>query len=336
MSLSQELALDLGSVKVAVVIHGEAKGAKEVAPDYTFARLGQHVRRTVSSAVGQELVRSQVILDADVAFIDSRTGLGIAQVVCAHASDPGDTNVIAYVGGDESEEDFVAPPGVPFCNIEKSIARLRTHILAHFEAVAKTVPLYGLVLAGGKSTRMNRDKASLTYHGKPQVEHCYDLLSGFCAKVFVSNRVEQANDTGQGAFPQIHDTFLDMGPLGGILSAQRAHPHAAWLALACDLPFVDESAIETLLKGRNPYKLATAFISERDGLPEPLCAVYEPKSVFRLLHFLGLGYNCPRKVLINSDTCLLRQPSARVMTNVNSPDEYAEACRSLAAEGSAT
>ena len=77
--------------------------------------------------------------------------------------------------------------------------------------------LYGLVLAGGKSTRMKIDKSILHYHGKTQVEHGFELLQKYCAKVFISNREEQAQLQGHDVAPQIHDQpqFNNLGPISG-------------------------------------------------------------------------------------------------------------------------
>src|SRR5690606_27984865 len=128
----------------------------------------------------------------------------------------------------------------------------------------------------------------------------------FCDDVYISVRAEQSGGGVYDQYPRLEDIFVGFGPLGGILSAQMAQPEAAWVVLACDLPNLAVNTIEQLITERNPFKLATAFVSERDGLPEPLCAIYEPKSLQRLLAFLALGYRCPRKVLINSDTQLLQ------------------------------
>ena len=51
-----------------------------------------------------------------------------------------------------------------------------------------TTPIYGLVLAGGRSTRMQRDKAALLYHGRTQIEWAMDLLRPHVEKVFLSVR----------------------------------------------------------------------------------------------------------------------------------------------------
>lgn len=188
---------------------------------------------------------------------------------------------------------------------------------------SQKVPLYGLVLTGGKSTRMKKDKSLLEYHGKKQVLYCFDLLSQFCEKVFISNRPEQSRLTAHKELPQIHDTFAGIGPLGGILSAMTNHPKAAWLVLACDLPFVNASAIETLIKKRNLKKMATAYRSSYEpGLPEPLCAIYEPKALPQLLQFLAKDIHCPRFILKNSDIFLVKQRQAFLLDNVNEPQEY--------------
>ena len=184
--------------------------------------------------------------------------------------------------------------------------------------------LYGLVLTGGKSTRMNRDKASLEYHGKKQSAFCYELLTRFCDKVFISNRRDQDKEEGQRGYPQIHDlpVYEGIGPVAGILSAMTEYPDVAWLTLACDLPFVNQKTIQHLMDHRNPKKVATAFVSTSDNLPEPLCAIYEPHAKDLLLSFFSGGKSCPRKFLINSDVELLTQPDPNALTNVNTVEEY--------------
>ncbi|OGX28868.1 MAG: hypothetical protein A2705_02395 [Omnitrophica WOR_2 bacterium RIFCSPHIGHO2_01_FULL_52_10] len=188
---------------------------------------------------------------------------------------------------------------------------------------SKKTPLYGLVLAGGKSTRMKKDKSLLEYHGKKQVVHCFDLLSRFCEQVFISNRKDQSRLPAHKKLPQIHDVFVDIGPLGGILSAMTYNPEVAWLVLACDLPFVNETTIQTLIKKRNASKMATAYRSAYDPhLPEPLCVIFEPNAMFQLLRFLSQGVQCPRAILLRSDTHLIAQSPGISLDNVNNPQEY--------------
>lgn len=182
--------------------------------------------------------------------------------------------------------------------------------------------IYGLVLAGGKSQRMGYDKGLINYHGKPQREYLYDLLGNFCDKVYMSCRPEQAETLSE--FSPIPDTFLDLGPFGGILSAFRQNPNVAWLVVACDLPFLDKAAIQELLDKHDHSNNATAFYNENTGFPEPLITIWQPRSYAVLLQYLAQGYSCPRKVLINSAINLVHPSRPEVLQNINYPEEANE------------
>jgi len=188
--------------------------------------------------------------------------------------------------------------------------------------------LNGLVLAGGRSSRMQKDKGSLHYHGKSQREHLHQLLTGFCKEVYISTNREQAAAPGEH-LSAIEDSFLGLGPLGGILSALQREPDKAWLTVACDLPYLSEHTIHYLVQHRNPSKMATAFLDPEGKFPEPLITIWEPKSYPLLLQFLCQGYSCPRKVLINSDVALLQAPDVRDLRNVNYPEESRAAMQEL-------
>ncbi|MGH8259756.1 MAG: NTP transferase domain-containing protein, partial [Steroidobacteraceae bacterium] len=136
---------------------------------------------------------------------------------------------------------------------------------------------------------------------------------------------DQTADPLRARFPQIVDTGEAAGPIAGILAAQAQHPEAAWLVLACDLPFLDGQTLEHLLRSRHPDRLATAYRSSHDGLPEPLCAIYEPASREAIRAYVASGRDCPRKFLIQADTALLDQPDPRALDNVNTPAEYGTA-----------
>ncbi len=185
--------------------------------------------------------------------------------------------------------------------------------------------LYGLVLAGGKSTRMNSDKSKLEYHHKPQHKHAIGLLENVCEKIFVSSRDETQSADFEVA--SITDKFIGLGPYGGILSAFMQEPNVAWLVIAVDLPFLDETTINSLVEHRNSSKLATCFIDPKNEFPEPLISIWEPKAYPRMLNFLSKGYSCPRKVLINSDVEVLTERNVQALTNVNTPEEFNEALK---------
>ena len=196
---------------------------------------------------------------------------------------------------------------------------------------AAAVPvLRGLVLAGGRSERMHTDKGALHYHALDQRQHTAALLSEFCPDVRVSVRPDQAANLPAG-LTALPDAFLNLGPLGGVLSAFQADPNAAWLVLACDLPFLTRATLDFLVTNRQPARAATALRSPWNDFPEPLVTIWEPRSYGQLLRFLSLGYSCPRKALINSDIELLDPPVPAELRNVNTPEERAEAERELTA-----
>ncbi len=196
--------------------------------------------------------------------------------------------------------------------------------------VRHRAPLRGLVLAGGLSQRMQTDKGRLRYGsaGREQREVAASLLAEVCQDVFVSCRAEQAAELPAGLQP-LPDTFLGLGPLGGILSAFRHDPNAAWLVLACDLPFLTADVLRQLVAGRQLSRLATAFQSPGSDFPEPLITIFEPRAYPELLRFLGLGYSCPRKMLINSDVEMLPTPGGKALRNINTPAEREAAQREL-------
>jgi molybdopterin-guanine dinucleotide biosynthesis protein A len=189
--------------------------------------------------------------------------------------------------------------------------------------------IHGLVLAGGASSRMQRDKAALKYRGKTQLERAVELASRHTGKVFVSVRADQRLDSTRAQRPMIVDSVAGSGPIVGIRSALAAHPEAAWLVLACDLPFLSDAALDTLLRHRDPRRLATAYRSAHDGLPEPLCAIWEPASAAALAEYQAAGGQCPRKFLIRCDARLLDLSDPRALDNVNTPEEYARAVATL-------
>jgi molybdenum cofactor guanylyltransferase len=197
---------------------------------------------------------------------------------------------------------------------------------------ASTPPLYGLVLAGGLSSRMKRDKATLEYGGTSQLERAYELVARHVPRMFVSVRAAQAADPLRAHHPLIIDSVPGEGPIVGIRSALAARPDVAWLVLACDLPFLSDAALAQLLTEREPGASATAFRSAHDGLPEPLCAIWEPKSAAELDAYQAAGGKCPRKFLLRHAARILEPRDRRALDNVNTPDEYRDAVRAFGSE----
>lgn len=194
--------------------------------------------------------------------------------------------------------------------------------------------LAGLVLAGGRSERMGRDKATLVHpDGRTLVRRCADLLrEAGCARVAISLRADQEIPTGIEGLSGVEiirdPEGASIGPIAGMLAAMRLRPDADWLVLACDLPRLDAATLRHLVASRDESDRFLAYRSEFDGLPEPLCALYSPESLPILEQAVADDFRCPRKILIRNNARLLEPIVPRALDNANTPGDWESATRS--------
>lgn len=182
----------------------------------------------------------------------------------------------------------------------------------------KDSPLFGLVLAGGRSSRMGHDKSLITYHEKPQREYLFELLRKFSTQVFTSCKT--ADEIPHSLNP-LADQFDFDSPLNGIMSAFKHRPDVAWLSIAVDMPLIDEKTIGYLIANRSTTHVATCFLDSDGKNPEPLFTIWEPASAALLINFSKTGNKSPRDFLKHSNTHMIKTINANVLTNINSKDE---------------
>lgn len=180
---------------------------------------------------------------------------------------------------------------------------------------------------------MGTDKALLSYDGtRTQIERLACLLEALCPHVEISCRADQIDLWP--ALPGISlraDSYREIGPLGGILTALEAHPEHPLLVVACDLPLLDLATLEALVRGRRAACWATAFVGE-DHEPEPLCALYEPRALTEFRdHLRETGRASPRDALRREGVSLISLAHAKALTNVNDSTAYHEALRHFTA-----
>ena len=188
--------------------------------------------------------------------------------------------------------------------------------------------LFGLVLAGGKSKRMGKDKGLLTLYGKPQRDYLFDLLQPLCQQTYYSVREDQVQGLPEER-PFIVDQYEGLGPKGAIMSAFNTHPSNAWLIVATDLYLLNEQLLNLLIENRDPSKHATVFVNGDTGYYEPLIAIWEPSAMEHLLRDLERGITCPRKTLMNMEVKLIIGAPTGPLTNVNHPDTIQEIIQKL-------
>ncbi|MEO0510237.1 MAG: molybdenum cofactor guanylyltransferase [Verrucomicrobiota bacterium] len=188
-----------------------------------------------------------------------------------------------------------------------------------------SAPIFGLLLVGGKSERMGRDKALLSYGGeRTQLERSASLLSAVCKKTFISLRREQHFDLPPGT-DVIYDSVDEVaGPLCGILSAMAAHPEANWLVVACDLPKLKKETLQRLVSSYHLHsENLIAYKSKHGDLPEPLCAIYPSGKGGELLALAReIGRFSIRELLIIKKARLIDQDDPESLININTNEEY--------------
>lgn len=190
---------------------------------------------------------------------------------------------------------------------------------------SSTRTTHGLVLAGGRSLRMGRDKAALVHRdGRTLARRCYDLLrEAGCESVAISLRHDQEIPAGLEGLQIVRDPEgASLGPIAGIVSGLHVHTGADCLVVACDLPRLDARTLCHLIDSKQAGEAFLAYRSESDGLPEPLCALYGAAALPILQQAQANDFRCPRKILIRNDCRLLGPVTARALDNANTPEDW--------------
>lgn len=181
-------------------------------------------------------------------------------------------------------------------------------------------PLHGLVLAGGKSTRMGEDKSLIAYFGLEHRIYLAKMIAPFCEKTYISCQENQLSENLDGCNPLI-DLVPSKGPMSGLISAFLTHPNAAWLVIPCDLPLFSTKNITQLINERDEQGIATVFTSSNHDYPEPLIGIWEPSAFPLLEQQYKEGNYSLLNILNNNHIFLVTALDPEGLTNVNTPEE---------------
>ena len=139
--------------------------------------------------------------------------------------------------------------------------------------------LYGLVVCGGRSSRMGTDKSLINYHGKPQRYYVYEMLEWVCDKVFIScNRGQATSIIAPYQMLADQPDLENVGPMAALLTAFSAYPDKDFLIVGCDYPLVTTKDLKEFEKGLDRQQIASAFYNEESRMYEPLLAYYSERS----------------------------------------------------------
>jgi molybdenum cofactor guanylyltransferase len=136
----------------------------------------------------------------------------------------------------------------------------------------KAEEITGIVLAGGRSSRMGTDKALMEFRGKPLISYAIEHLSGICSQIIISSGQAGHGWKGHRTIPD--ETSLQ-APLVGLYSCLNQSSTDWNMVVSCDMPFTDERLFLHLMAGRDTYDAVVPV--NRDHFPEPLCALYHKR-----------------------------------------------------------
>ncbi len=185
--------------------------------------------------------------------------------------------------------------------------------------------IYGLVVCGGKSSRIGKDKSLLDYHGKPQRYYLYDMLGSITDEVFISCNKDQAP-----GIPSEYKTIVDsadyeeIGPMAALLSAFKKYPKADFLVVGCDYPFINNHHLKKLLNVKLETIPAVAYYDKIEEKFEPLLGVYHNNIKPTLKKHFKEGNYSLESVLEEVDAYRINAKSTEIIRSIKTTKEYKE------------
>ncbi len=182
----------------------------------------------------------------------------------------------------------------------------------------------GVVLAGGASRRMGRDKAFLDLGGRPLIAHVLDRMAGVCAEVLiVANDVQRYAGLG---VPVVPDRFPGVGVLGGLHAGLQAAGYDLILAVGCDMPFLNPVLLRAFVAWAEGFDVAALRQGEQ---VETLHAAYRRTCLPAMEAAIRAGH---RRIIsffphvrvryVTEEEVARLDPDLRSFRNINTPQEW--------------
>ena len=192
---------------------------------------------------------------------------------------------------------------------------------------------YGLILAGGQSKRMGRDKAVIEVAGQQMVQYPFNRLKAADLPVIVSCRRDQ-----QHFFPSetslVFDRQGEIGPMAGLCAAFSAFPEAQFLVLPCDMPTVSDELLRKLLEQNNEVSDIVLLDQKHNGRYYPFPAIYHPSIIPKLQLLFEKGEYSMQK-LIEVSKCHLVEVDSQIfdLRNINDPHDLSDFKKQMSTKG---
>lgn len=176
----------------------------------------------------------------------------------------------------------------------------------------------GIVLAGGKASRMGTDKGLILLHDKPLVQYALDSLSHVCDHLIICANNPEYEAFG---FEVVPDTHQNIGPMGGLYAGLRHSNNEHNLVLSCDMPMVDGALLEKLV---SVHRDSQAVVPKTAEQMFPLCAYYHQSVMPQLEKDIGAGLHKMKLFIEKLDytALILSSPDdQQKLFNINTPQD---------------
>ncbi len=174
----------------------------------------------------------------------------------------------------------------------------------------------GIVIAGGKSSRMGYDKGLAKVGERNMIELVVQSLKKVCGKIII---ISNTNAYDYLDFPVYPDLIKDCGPIGGIFTGlfQTTTDHN--LIVACDMPFVSDKLLKAILKNSDNKQIVIPSVN---GLLEPLCGYYHKNILLEIKSLIDNKEFSVHKAVTHFDHSIIALDEySNLFTNVNTPTD---------------
>jgi len=178
----------------------------------------------------------------------------------------------------------------------------------------------GIVLIGGKSSRMGEDKAMLVFGDRPLYKIAAENIAPFCDKIYLSANQQQRSPFAFD-YPTIQDQFDGEGPVGGIISCHR-YIQETFLIISCDLPLITQIDISALIKQHTYKNGCTMFYNDYSGYYEPMLSIWEVKVLDLLEEYFMSGGRSIQHFLKQHKIIKNVPSSLQNFKNINTVDDW--------------
>jgi molybdenum cofactor guanylyltransferase len=186
----------------------------------------------------------------------------------------------------------------------------------------------GIVLCGGKSTRMGAPKATLPFGPETMLQRVVRLLSGVVSPIVAVAASDQVLPELPGDVIVTRDEREAKGPLEGLRAGLTALPDSIEVAYvtSCDVPLLVPGFVKLMVELLGDHDIA---VMEIDGFPHPLSAVYRPDTLPHIESLLAQDrlrpvflFDAVRTRRVRPEEMLSVDPQLRTLRNLNTREDY--------------